>query len=135
MRLEPPTDREWEFVALTGSLLTVASLVPGPEREEPQPPPYQLDKLAHATGHGAFTVALANALAADGRSAPVATAVCVSGLGGLALELLQRRIPGRRFEVGDVASGVLGSLGGVAAVWARRRRPSGRQTTHDRVTE
>ena len=111
---------EWERVVLIGGLVVVGSLVPAPERAEPKPPPFHADKLAHAAGHGAFTVVLAEALAVDGRSAPATTAVCVSGLGGLTLELCQRRIPGRRFESGDVDSAVLGSVGAVGVVRGRR---------------
>lgn len=125
--MERPTDASaaWRRVALTGGVLLVSTVTPAKRRDPPQPPPYGVDKVAHAVAHAWFAVALLDAFEATGwpREAPVA-AVGLSASSGVALELLQRWVPGRRFEAGDVVAGVVGSV--VAVAVARlRSSPSG----------
>jgi VanZ family protein len=127
--MERPTDAStaWRRVALTGGVLFVSTVTPAKRRDPPEPPPYGIDKVAHAVAHAWFAVALLDAFEATGwsREAPVA-AVGLSASSGVALELLQRWVPGRRFESGDVVAGVVGSVVAVGA--ARRCDPSTRTT-------
>lgn len=108
---------------MTSALLLVAAIVPAKRRETPQPPPYNVDKLAHSLGHASVAAALFDAAdAADSFDRPhraALAATLVSTGYGLGLELLQRRIPGRRYEHGDVVAGALGSLVGAGFAWYR----------------
>jgi VanZ family protein len=97
-----------------------ASVVPAKRRDPPQPPPYGVDKLAHAVAHAAFAGTLFEAVGhgqPTGRAA--LNALVVSTASAVALELCQRWVPGRRFEGGDVVAGVVGSAGGVGVGWLR----------------
>jgi VanZ family protein len=108
-------------VCVIGALLLVATLVPAPVRDPPRPTPLHLDKAFHFLSHAVFTAAFVATLEERRRSRlGVASAVLVSTVYGVALERLQERIPGRRYETGDVVASALGSvLGGVAT---HRRR-------------
>lgn len=112
-------DSEWTRVVVAAVALFVATLVPAKRRDPPRPTPYGLDKIAHSVGHASFAAALFDAFSSTGHRRPVAAAVLVSSGYGVALELLQRWIPGRRFEYGDVLAGTLGSVLGVsgARLW------------------
>jgi VanZ family protein len=110
----------WRRVALVAGVLLLSNALPAKRRDPPQPPPYGIDKVLHAVGHAALAVALRDALERTDRSpitsvvfAPSAVATLLSTLYGLVLELLQRRIPGRRYESGDVLAGAVGSALGV----------------------
>jgi VanZ family protein len=110
----------WRRVALTGSVLVVASVVPAKRRDPPRHPPYGVDKLAHAVAHGAFAGALFDAVGRERSTGRAALcSLVVSTASAVALELLQRRVPGRRFESGDVVAGAVGSAGGVGVGWLR----------------
>ncbi len=114
----------WRTVSVVGALLLVATLVPAPVRDPPRPTPLHLDKAFHFLSHAAFTAAFVATLDERRRSQyGVAAAVLVSTVYGVALERLQERIPGRRYETGDVVASALGSvLAGLVA--HRRRRPA-----------
>lgn len=112
----------WRRVHRVAAAVLLASLVPGNEHDPPRKPPLAVDKLAHAVGHGALAAALFDALRhrrGQWRAATLATVL--SGGSGLVLELLQRWVPGRRYEHEDVLAGAFGSVAGVVAV-ARIRR-------------
>jgi VanZ family protein len=98
-------------------VLLVGGLVPVPFERRPEFSSVGPDKLLHLLGHGAFSVALADALAADGRghgeSAVVAAATSTAY--GFVIGRLQRRVPGRVHERADVVAGVVGSV--LAVVW------------------
>ncbi|WP_380676285.1 VanZ family protein [Salinigranum sp. GCM10025319] len=110
----------WRRVALVAGVLFLSNVLPAKRRDPPQPPPYGIDKVLHAAGHAALAVVLRDALERTDRSpiasvvfAPSAVAALLSTLSGLVLELLQRWIPGRRYESGDVLSAAVGSALGV----------------------
>jgi VanZ family protein len=121
--------------AAVSVLLLVGGLVPVPFERRPAFSSVGPDKLLHLLGHGAFSVALADALAADGRgdgeSAVVAAATSTAY--SFAIGRLQRRVPGRVPERADVVAGVVGSV--LAVVWWAIRgddRPAFRGRTERR---
>jgi VanZ family protein len=110
----------WRRVAVVAGVLLLSNALPAKRRDPPRPPPYGIDKVLHAAGHAALAAALRDALERTDRSpvtpvvfTPSAVAVLLSTLYGLVLELLQRWIPGRRYESGDVLAGAAGSALGV----------------------
>lgn len=110
----------WRRVALVAGVLFLANVLPAKRRDPPRPPPYGIDKALHAAGHAALAVVLHDALERTGRSpvtpvvpVPRAAATLLSTLYGLVLELLQRWVPGRRYEAGDVLAAAAGSALGV----------------------
>ena len=107
----------WRRVVLTGSVLFLAAVLPAKRHDPPRSPPYGVDKAAHAVGHAAFAVALVDAFGSADRSpgGPI-LAVFLSTGSGVLLEGLQRWVPGRRFEHGDVLAGAVGSVLGVSGV-------------------
>lgn len=103
-------------------VLAVAALSPAGRRDTPRQA-YGLDKVAHAVGHASFAAALFDAFAATGRPRRSGVAACLLSSGyGVALELAQRWVPGRRFERGDVVAGALGSAVGGGLAWLRSPR-------------
>jgi VanZ family protein len=118
---------------VASSVLFLAAIVPAKRRETPAPTPYNVDKLAHSVGHASVAATLFDAVdAVDAVTQPrqaALVATLVSTGYGLGLELLQRWIPGRRYEHGDVVAGAVGSLVGAGFAW---RRANGRESvTHD----
>ncbi len=69
----------------------------------------------------AFTASLVPALKTADESPTihaVVVAIVISSAYGVGTELLQERIPGREFEVGDVIAGIFGSIcGGLWLYW------------------
>jgi VanZ family protein len=112
----------WLRVAVAGGVVVLAALAPAPTHDPPRRPPYHLDKFAHAAGHAALAAALADAFEATGTPAPLLSSALCSAGSGVVLELLQRWVPGRRFERGDVAAGALGGVVGGGLGWFRLRR-------------
>lgn len=104
-------------VVAAGLLLLVGSALPIPERFNPNVGPLGPDKFLHFIGHAVFTTLFGRAFVDDGRDLRVdVLGICASSAYGLGTELLQRRIPTREFERGDVVAGFLGSIAGVLAV-------------------
>jgi VanZ family protein len=118
MRLSRNPDTAWRRVVLAGGILFLSAVVPAKRRDPPRPPPYGVDKAAHALGHATFAAALFDAFEATDPpvGAPVAAVLLSTGV-GVALELLQRWVPGRRYEHGDVLAGALGSAVAVVVAW------------------
>lgn len=122
--------REWPFdgrwtaaLAATGGLL-IASIVPSPFERRPEWERVGPDKLLHIAGHTAYACVLANALDPD-RGHPrtaAAGAFCLSTAHSILSGRLQKRVPGRANERGDVAWAVAGSA--IAACSWRREDPS-----------
>jgi VanZ family protein len=109
------TNTDWSRVVVVAGVLLGANLLPAKRRDPPQPPPYGVDKALHGVGHGTLAVALVEAFDAGEWSAgPSIVAVVLSTGYGLALELLQQWIPGRRYERGDVFASLVGSVLAVA---------------------
>jgi VanZ family protein len=105
------TDADWRRVVVVAGVLLGANLLPAKRRDPPQPPPYGVDKALHGVGHGTLVVALVEAYdAGEWSVGPSIVAVVLSTVYGLALELLQRWIPGRRYERGDVFASLVGSV-------------------------
>ncbi len=110
------------FVTASALLLLVGSLLPLPNRFNPDFGPYGPDKALHLLGHLGLAAALAATLEDDGPShRPALAAVVISTVFGVSTELLQEAVPGRQFERGDVTAGLVGSLAGVLA-WGLFRR-------------
>jgi len=107
-------DARWRRALVVGLTLLVGSLVPSPFARHEAFDTYGPDKWLHFLGHGAFAVALAEALD-DERTPGVSGvgAIGVSALLGLTVGHLQRYVPGRVPELADLVAGVLGSLVGV----------------------
>jgi len=128
---EPHTESRWTSVAVLSAVLLVGGLIPVPFERRPAFSRFGPDKLLHLLGHGAFSVVLADALAADGRSdgESAAVAAATSAGYGLLIGLLQRRVPGRVPEHADVVAGVIGSV--LAAAWWALRDEE-RPTPRDR---
>lgn len=117
--------RRWLGAAAVGVALFAGSAVPLPPRHNPDFGPYGPDKFLHLAGHAGFAAALAAALGADSPDVRAAlVAVGLSTAYGVSTELLQKVIPGREFERGDVVAGLVGSVLGVVA-W-RCLRPASR---------
>jgi VanZ family protein len=97
--------------------LLVGGVVPVPFERRPEYSRVGPDKFLHLLGHGALSLALADALARDGRSqsAAAVVAAAASASYSFAIGLLQRRVPGRVPEDADVAAGLLGSV--LAVCW------------------
>ncbi|MEF8891140.1 MAG: VanZ family protein [Haloferacaceae archaeon] len=109
----------WLGVAVSALSLLVGSALPLPPRHNPDFGPYGPDKLLHLLGHAGLAAALVAALDDGGPSVRGAVAAVVaSTVYGVGTELLQEQIPGREFERGDVAAGLVGSLLGVG-LWRR----------------
>jgi len=109
----------WRAVAITGFALLAGSSVPLSPRLNPDYGTYGPDKGLHAIGHLVLAAALVEAVDDQNPSARVALAAAfVSTVFGVSTELLQERVPGREFEVGDVVAGFLGSAVG-AFGWLR----------------
>lgn len=117
MLSERRSESRWKTAAVLSVVLLVGGLIPVPFERRPEFSSVGPDKLLHLFGHGAFSVALANALAADGRSdgESAVVAVAASSAYCLVIGLLQRRVPGRVPERADVVAGVIGSV--LAVVW------------------
>jgi VanZ family protein len=111
--------------------LVLSAVVPARRRDPPRPPPYGVDKAAHAVGHAVFAAALVDAFESADRSlgAPI-LAVLLSTGSGVLLEGLQRWVPGRRFERGDVLAGAVGSVLGAAGVRLWRSASTSDEDTH-----
>lgn len=100
------------MVVATG--LTVGAATPLPPRHNPDLGHLGFDKLLHLLGHAALADAIATALDPDRRSVRAAViAIALSTIHGYLTERLQRSIPGRAFEWGDVAAAFTGSVYGV----------------------
>lgn len=112
------TSARWRWALLWALVVFAGSAFPLPPSDRHT---YGVDKLLHAGGHCAAAAALANALDPDrtcDRARVVGTIVASAGY-TVALEYLQRFVPGRRYEPGDVAAGLLGVIAGV---WWHYRR-------------
>jgi VanZ family protein len=94
----------WEMIlfAVTGLAVVVGCLVPNSWL-----PPLPNDKLLHFGAYGALTV-LALRMAPDGAAALLAATALL--LAGWLIELLQSRVPGRKFcwrDIGANAAGIV----------------------------
>jgi VanZ family protein len=98
--------------------LLVGSVVPLPRGVDPEFGPYGPDRLLHFLGHAALAAALVDALDGAEGARTAALAVGLSTGYGVCTERLQERVPGRRFEWGDVVAGLLGGVVGASV-----RRP------------
>ncbi len=112
MHHQPLQKSKWTTACTLTAFLLVATLTPAPVHDPPRKTPYELDKLFHFFIHGCFSSALVRVLE-DGREIREAAvvAIIVSIAYGVFLEHLQERVPGRRYETGDVLAGALGSVG------------------------
>lgn len=111
----------WQSPLLAALVLLVGSSIPLPIRHNPDTGLLGPDKALHAIGHMAFTASLIPAFEAADRNPTihaVVVAIGISSAYGVGTELLQERIPGREFEVGDVIAGIFGSVcGGLWWYW------------------
>lgn len=113
-------------------VLLLASLVPSPLERHSGWDRFGPDKFLHFLGHAGYVVTLADAFSVGRRSHRRAAllAVCVSTVHSLLAGRLQRHVPGRVDETGDVLAALSG--GSLAAV-AWYARTGGR--TDDAPTE
>jgi VanZ family protein len=132
--LDPSSRSRWGAVVVGTLVLLVGSLLPSPFDRHPEWRWAGPDKLLHLVGHAGYTVALADAFGAGrfGEREAAALAVGVSTTHSLLTGRLQKRVPGRRFELADVLAAVVGSV--LAALgWCLvrgRRAGEGRRPTH-----
>jgi VanZ family protein len=105
--------------------LLVGSALPLPARHNPDFGLFGPDKALHATGHMALTATLLSAVETSGEGSTiraVLAAIIVSSVYGVGTELLQKRVPGREFESGDLLAGLLGSVcGALCWYWTKSR--------------
>lgn len=100
-------------VTVIATLLLVCSVAPLPTRYNPDFGLYGPDKFLHFLGHAGLAAALVDAFRDTGRSGHVTVIAVVLSTGyGIGTELLQKGVPGREFERGDVIAGFVGSLVG-----------------------
>lgn len=123
--------KRWRSVQLSAGVLLGGSVIPLPERDVGT---LGTDKALHGVAHAWLVLALADALRAEGvsTSGSVVAAVTASAAYGLLIELLQQRVPGRRYERGDVVASALGSVLG-ALYWARSRGKASDHTDRSRA--
>lgn len=114
----PRRHGRWTDPRLVTVGLLVAALVPRLSGR-PRTPPLGLDKLAHAVAHALFVYSLLESVDAATDRGAVPAAVGLSVAYAFLLEGLQRYVPGRQYETGDVVASVVGSVVGVFLV--RRR--------------
>jgi VanZ family protein len=120
-------DADWSRAVGVTLVLLAASLVPSPFDRRPGWEPVGPDKFLHLVGHAGYAVVLADAL--DGwrgsRGEAAVLAVCLSTAHSLLASRLQRHVPGRRGELGDIVAGALGAT--LAATgWYVRGNGAGR---------
>jgi len=105
-------ESRWRRALSLGLLLLVGSLVPSPFERHAAFERVGPDKALHCIGHAGFAIALAEALAADGRPRRRAAGLSVAlstALGAL-VGVCQRWVPGRMPERADLVAGILGSV-------------------------
>lgn len=106
---------QWQSPLVAAIVLLVGSSIPLPARHNPDFGLCGPDKAFHAAGHMALTATLISAIEARNEGSTVhavLAAIFVSSAYGVGTELLQERIPGRKFESGDLLAGLFGSVCG-----------------------
>ena len=117
----------WLEVAVMAIVLLVGSAIPMPPHYNPDFGRYGPDKALHLAGHAGLAATLVTALSDDTPSVRDAVlAVILSTAYGVCTERLQEYVPGREFERGDVAAGLIGSVLAVQWKRMRARRDTGR---------
>jgi len=114
-RADPRRDN-WTPALASATLLLVGSAIPLPDRYNPDTGLYGPDKLLHLVGHASLVALLGAAVGEDDRHrGHAAGAIALSTGLGLVIEVMQDSVPGREFESGDVAAGLIGSVVGLVA--------------------
>jgi len=133
--------RRWGTALAVATGILVLSLVPSPAAD-PAVGIGPTDKAAHALGYAVLGAAGLRAVALDPRlgqrwtrgpgltaalgtvALAVVVVLAVAAFGG-GIELLQRPVPGRSFEVADALANTVGATAGVGW-WTSHHRPEGR---------
>lgn len=118
-------ESDWRDAVGLTIVLLVASLVPSPLERHAEWEWVGPDKFLHLVGHAGYAVVLADALNTGrwSRGEAAALAVCLSTAHSLFTGRLQRRVPGRSFEVGDVVAGTVGAVLAVAKWYVQDGAP------------
>lgn len=114
---EPSTRTRWISVGIFAGVILLTAIVPLPDGNRPRFGPLGPDKFLHLLVHAGFTGSLAAALD-DQYGVDVPLAVGIVGFSiayGIGIEYLQESIPGRAFELADIAGDTVGSVVGVVA--------------------
>jgi VanZ family protein len=118
-------DTDWSRAVGVSLVLLAASLVPSPFDRRPSWEPVGPDKFLHLVGHAGYAVVLADALDEwrGSRVEAAVLAVCLSTAHSLLAARLQRHVPGRRGELGDIVAGVLGATLAATGWYVRESGP------------
>lgn len=114
---EVSTRKRWISVGIFAGVILLTAIVPLPDGNRPRFGPLGPDKFLHLIAHAGLTGSLAAALD-DHHEVDVLLAAGIVGVSiayGIGIEYLQEAIPGRTFEVADIAGAAVGSVVGVIA--------------------